>query len=491
MLLIFLSTLVVCVQSFTPLVPTHGYTYSIEAARAKSWPSCPYRFLSFSENSNVVDLWSGAGANQHWQLLDSGDGTFFLKTNFGQYLSYSGDCNSQVIDLWGQAGVNQKFRFVVGDNTQFEYYIEAVGRSQCSHKYASFLTECTTNTPDKLDLWSAAGSNQRFRIYPVASTNPVVHKVGTSFTCPDPYVWKPQNSAEYLIQCTGGGLRLGHSKDLNPATSQFDYLGDCLSGTPASWAAETAGDSRWAPENYETPDGKSNYIIFSDTQPDGKHRIGWVLSTSGAVVGGYNKYAPSFLDLGMAAGGDIDSTVFTDSDGRTYLVWKTDDNSVGSTTTRIWAQQLVFANETVAQVGSPVVLMDSTGLWWVDSWTEGGSLVEGPEVVLHNNMYYLFFAAGKYCQDTYTQGVARSKSLLGPYEKMATPVLTNGIVGTAASPSTGKVEQLVGPGHATFAQTAEGDWRIIWHASVGQNCDRRAFISELVFGADGWPYVNM
>lgn len=61
---------------------------------------------------------------------------------------------------------------------------------------------------------------------------------------------------------------------------------------------------------------------------------------------------------------------------------------------------------TVRQIGAPAKIMDSTGLWWVDSWVTGGSLVEGPEIVQANGYYYLFFAAGKYCQPSYSEGVA-------------------------------------------------------------------------------------
>ena len=117
--------------------------------------------------------------------------------------------------------------------------------------------------------------------------------------------------------------------------------------------------------------------------------------------------------------------------------------------------------------------------------------MEGPEMVQVNGWYYLFFAAGQYCTDFYTEGVARSKSIFGPYEKMTSPVLSNGIVGVAQSPSTGRQLQLVGPGHATIVQASDGGWRIVWHASIGENCDRYCFITELIFAADGWPYVNL
>ena len=43
----------------------------------------------------------------------------------------------------------------------------------------------------------------------------------------------------------------------------------------------------------------------------------------------------------------------------------------------------------------------------------GGSLIEGPELVHRGDYYYLFFAAGKYCQESYSEGVARSRARAG------------------------------------------------------------------------------
>lgn len=484
--------------AFSPLNPTNGYQYVVEAARGSAWPSCAYRFLSFSAACDKVDLWSGAGQNQHWTFVATGDNdnSFYLKSSCG-YLSYPSDCaTTNTLDLWPQAGINQKFRFIKGNNGQFDYYIEAVGRASCEYKYLSFPGQCTTSSADKVDFWSATGENQRFRLYPVSSSSPAIQKPATSWVCPDPFVWKSRanvSDSGYHITCTGGGLHLGYSSD----GTDFTYQGDALGGSPAPWAAISYPDSRWAPENYESVDGQFNYLFFSDTQSsDDKHRIGYVASSSGPVPNAYTQYAPSFMDLGMAPGGDIDGSIFEDPrDGRTYLVWKTDDNSVGSTTTRIWLQDLTFANGKVTQVSAPKVIMDSTGLWWVDSWVNGGSLVEGPELIHTNGYYYLFFAAGKFCQDTYTEGVARSTSLWGPYEKLSSPLLTNGLVGVAAD-SNGRLTQLVGPGHATIfpvkiTSEAPSGWKMIWHASIGENCNRQTFASTLNFTPDGWPYVEL
>jgi hypothetical protein len=364
------AAFLVSCSAFTPLVPTNGYTYAVEAAREGDWPSCQYRFLSYSDSCDKVDLYNAVGRNQYWQFISTGDsdGSFYMKTSCGAYLSYTSECRDHsTLDLWHEAGINQKFRFLVNDNTQFTYYIEAVGRSSCSYRFMSFPVPCTTSSPDKVDFWSQTGSDQRFRLYPISSINPVVNTVASNFTCADPYAWKPRKSDEFLIQCTGGGIKLGHSSTLEPA-STFSYLGDSLGGSPPSWAAYSEYDSRWAPENYESPDSLFNYLFFSDTQPDGIHRIGWVSSSTGPNVNAYTSYSSSYLYLGDAAGGDIDAHVFEDADGRTYLIWKTDDNNAGSTYTRIWIQELLFANGSVSQIGKPVVILDSLGLWWVDSW---------------------------------------------------------------------------------------------------------------------------
>jgi arabinan endo-1,5-alpha-L-arabinosidase len=482
------------VDASTPLVPTAGWTYYLEAAHPAAWPSCAYRFASYTSACTSMDTWNAAGTNQEWTLVDAGNGLFYLKANCGGYLSVASDCSTNVVDIWSQAGINQQFRFVSSGNSKFELYIEAVGRtaSGCDRKYLSFPGSCTSSSPDSIDLWSGAGENQRFRLHPVRSSTFHTQPLGSNFVCPDPFVWQPvkdANSSNYMIQCTGDGIKLGQTSTLDASSGYFKYMGDALGGTPASWASESFGGSRWAPENFESADGAYNYVLFSDTQPDGLHRVGYVASTTGPVINGYDYYSSSYFNLGMAPGGDIDSSIFKDDDGKTYITWKTDDNNVGATSTRIWLQEISFQGLNVNLVGSPAVIMDSTGLWWVDSWVSGGSLAEGPEIVKRNGYYYLFFAAGKFCQSSYTEGVARSTSLYGPYEKMSVPVLSTGLVTYSTNPA-GGTGKLIGPGHATIVRKSSDSWSIVWHASIGDNCDRYSFINDLVFGADGWPYVN-
>ena len=78
--------------------------------------------------------------------------------------------------------------------------------------------------------------------------------------------------------------------------------------------------------------------------------------------------------------------------------------------TRLWAQEMEFGELSVTMLGEPTMVMDSEGLWWVDSWIEGGSLIEGPQVIKREGVYYLFFASGRYCEEDYAEGVGRSQS---------------------------------------------------------------------------------
>ena len=265
------------------------------------------------------------------------------------------------------------------------------------------------------------------------------------------------------------------------------------------WASS---GNRWAPETTTLPDGTQNVLFFSDSQPSGPRRVGWAWAAGGPAVGGWNRTAPTHLDLGNSDAGEIDQHIFRAANGSTYIVWKTDDNSLQKKITRIWAQEIIIADGAVRLVGPRVQILDSSGMWWVTSFVQGGSLVEGPEIVEHGGWFYLFFAAGCFCQESYSEGVARSRSVFGPYEKMGSPLLTTAIVGHALAPPDGDgnatavgaranvLEKLVGPGHASFVEDSAGEWFAVYHASRGNNCGRYAFVDKMRFGADGWPRMD-
>eukprot|EP01121_Diplochlamys_sp_Union-15-3_P008561 TRINITY_DN227_c0_g1_i1.p1 TRINITY_DN227_c0_g1~~TRINITY_DN227_c0_g1_i1.p1 ORF type:complete len:495 (+),score=57.81 TRINITY_DN227_c0_g1_i1:73-1557(+) len=479
--------------AFTPYTPTAGWTYYIEASRALTWPSCPYRFLSFPSTCDAINLWSGAGINQQFTFVQvpGTTDTFYLKTSCGRYVSYPGDCSQDKIDTWPEAGVNQAFRFSPSNSGgAFEYFIEALGRQNCPLKWLSFPVPCTTNQPDLVDLWSAAGQEQTFRIHPVGSGSPVVHHWNDDRPCADPFAWYSNSTKNFELLCTSGSLELSYSTDMNPGIN-FNYLGGALSpNNVPGWANN---GNRWAPENIEVSIGGTDYNVIFWAQfisAENTHRIGWVSSSTTSLPGKWDHYAPNHLFVGQASGGDIDAHVFFDRASNShYLIWKTDDNNVGMKYTRIWGVKIAFSanpNLSVSVVGNPVVILDSNGLWWSESWISGGSLIEGPEIISYGGYYYLFFASGRYCESSYMEGAARSRNVLGPYEKMSVPLLSTGIVGV----SNGK--KLIGPGHASYVQDQKGNWNMVWHASTGADsaCQRYPFVSNLKFTSNGWPYAD-
>jgi beta-xylosidase len=229
-------------------------------------------------------------------------------------------------------------------------------------------------------------------------------------------------------------------------------------------------------------------MFVSAYQSDGAHRIGYVVAPQGAGPDKWIDYSMSRMQLSPGPQGDIDPHVFRDpKTSITYLVWKSDDNRIGLQTTRIWIQQLEIAEATgaVTQVGDPTVILDSTGMWWAAGFNGPAStLVEGPEMVYVAPFYYLFFAAGQYC-GVYSEGAARSLSPTGPFEKMGSPVLSGGIVGTWNG------APLRGPGHATFISNEAGQLFSIFAAHTSDaDCHRFPFIVEIVF-ENWWPVAKV
>mmetsp|Transcript_78656 Transcript_78656/g.218399 ORF Transcript_78656/g.218399 Transcript_78656/m.218399 type:complete len:545 (+) Transcript_78656:64-1698(+) len=449
--------------------------YSIEAAAATSGGS----YLSH-DNFFSVDLWKQRGENQLWRItLWEGD-EYHIEaaavTNGGRtFLSHDGH---QLVDLWRDPGSMQTWR--IREVHQGVYTIQAAagthGRSYLSHNGAS-----------QVDLWSAAGANQLWRIPGLKLSASKRIQQPISPGCADPFAWHDSNEDLYHLICTGGRLPHYTGKSLD---HRFQPAGFVLPERPQPlWSQD---GRRWAPETVQV--GADNFVFFSSPssgEPRQPHRIGWARADgSTGASGKWSHYAEQdwFHAFPKTAGGEIDPHVFQELNSgvrRYYLLWKTDDNAVGRLTTRLWMQEMDFNDRKPRLQGSPRVILESWGLWWVSSWTPGGSLIEGPELVKRGGYYYLFFASGRFCKPDYAEGVARSRRLWGPYEKGENPVLSTGRVGYV--PHAGGTPKIVGPGHAGFVEK-DGTWYMVWHGSPGYNCDRMAFVSPLSW-EDGWPRV--
>jgi beta-xylosidase len=149
-------------------------------------------------------------------------------------------------------------------------------------------------------------------------------------------------------------------------------------------------------------------------------------------------------------GGSIDPDFFVDNSGTPYLIWKSDDNSIGKLT-HLWGQQL--APNGLSLVGSPVTLLSAD-----ESWQ--GGIIEGPALVYAAGTYYLFYGANNYSSPSSAIGYATCSGPLGPCTDQSTnPWLYTNYVPGLVGPQ--------GPSFFTDASRAQHIAFDAWNGPVG------------------------
>jgi xylan 1,4-beta-xylosidase len=276
-------------------------------------------------------------------------------------------------------------------------------------------------------------------VLPGDHPDPSVIKVGDTY-------WASATTSNWFP-----AFPLLHSKDLVHWTQQgyvFNKMPD--------WADYYF----WAPElSYEN--GKI-YVYYAAHKKNGNLCIG--VASADKPEGPYTDHGP----LVCQVDGSIDAFPMRDESGRLFLVWKEDANSIGKPTP-IWIQQM--NEERTALVGEKKELFRNDAPW-------EGNLVEGVSMMRHGGYFYAFYAASACCGAacTYGVGVARSKSLLGPWEKCPqNPIITN-------SP------QWTCPGHGTPIEK-DGRYYFLYHAydkTSNVFTGRQGLLQEFNFTPDNW-----
>ncbi|GAA4393126.1 family 43 glycosylhydrolase [Hymenobacter koreensis] len=271
--------------------------------------------------------------------------------------------------------------------------------------------------------------------------DPTIAKIGDTY-------WASATSAEW-----GAVFPLFKSDDL----INWELVSHVFPGRLPDWC-----DSNfWAPEIFH--EGGKTYIYYTARKKGGVLSV--AVASADSPEGPYTDHGPL---VGERAG-SIDGFPIRDEHGVLHLVWKNDGNSRGKETP-IWAQRI--NEKTLKLVGKRVELFRNDAPW-------EGTLVEGSAIVHHNDYFYMFYAGnaccGKYC--TYAGGVARSRSLLGPWEKCPqNPILSDN--------ATWKC-----PGHGTVAEK-DGRWFLLHHAyhvNSHEFVGRQGLLSEFRWNAEGWP----
>jgi xylan 1,4-beta-xylosidase len=221
----------------------------------------------------------------------------------------------------------------------------------------------------------------------------------------------------------------------------------------------------WAPEIAEY---RGRYYVYYVGHKKGGSLCVAVASAS-RPQGPYTDHGP----LVCQDAGSIDAMPVTDENGQRYLTWKEDGNS-RKLPTPIWAQRL--SNDGTKLIGEKRELIRNDSPW-------EAQLVEGPFILKRGGWFYMFYSGNACCgrECNYALGVARSRNLLGPWEKNPqNPILKGN--------DTWKC-----PGHGSIVTDAKGLDFLLYHAYRAKDfvyVGRQALLDEIKWDASGWPTIN-
>jgi hypothetical protein len=287
----------------------------------------------------------------------------------------------------------------------------------------------------------------------------------------DPFVLRGRDA--YYAFATGDTARVhvqvARSRDL----SVWTHLGDALPELP-SWAVKAHGLT-WAPSAlalrdryilyYTTADAVSGFQCISravSARPEGPY----VDDSSRPLVCQVGPESPFC--------GSIDPSPFSDSDGKLYLLWKSDENSTHCRTVpRVWAQALTDDGLQVAGPAQSLLAVDQT--WEHD-------IIEAPSMMRHGDRYLLFYSGNWYESGNYAIGYATCPSLSGRCTKA-----------TLTAPFLMSAGSMLGPGGQELFQDERGAPWMAYHAwtapktSYGAGGARSLRLRRMTFGSDGAP----
>lgn len=287
----------------------------------------------------------------------------------------------------------------------------------------------------------------------------------------DPSVLR-QGDILYLF-CTGltrgGGAYPIWTSPADERTS-WTRIGSVLRpGHFPPWAGGAKHFSFWAPEVHEINGRFICYFCARDK--DNRFCIG--AATAPHPSGPFEPLEQPLVCSPQV--GLIDAAFFKDPvSGRSFLLWKEDRNDLQpQEPTPLLIQEL--EPEGLAVRGEAKVLLVNDKPW-------EGVLVEAPTLIYRDGYYYLFFSGNVFVDDQYGVGVARSKEVMGPYEKYeGNPILKSD-------------ERFSGPGHQFLFEESPGKWTMFYHARDKKRTVRptmRLLMSDPVrWNADGWPAIH-
>jgi beta-xylosidase len=270
----------------------------------------------------------------------------------------------------------------------------------------------------------------------------------------------------YSTGSAGRNLQVMSSADLKSWSPPADPL-----PTLPNWASTGL---TWAPDVVQIGETYVMYYTVRDTAL----AVQCVSAATSLSPGGpFTDESTGPLVCQTSHGGSIDPSPYVDpASGNLYLLWKSDDNSIGQTT-HIWGQALAPGGLSMAAGTSPTLLLSQAAAWQ-------SPVIEGPTIVRNGTTYYLFYGANSWNSSSSGIGYATSRSLLGPYTNQSRYGPWLGSTGKATGPQ--------GPMVFTDLNNVTRMAFAAWSGPVGyQNGGVRAlWIGTLGFSRFGTPVIS-
>lgn len=221
----------------------------------------------------------------------------------------------------------------------------------------------------------------------------------------------------------------------------------------------------WAPEISEH---RGRYFVYYVGRKKGGP-LAVAVASADRPAGPYTDHGPMVAQ----EAGSIDPVPVTDENGARWLIWKEDGNS-RNRPTPLWAQRL--SEDGTKLVGEMREILRNDAPW-------EGNVVEGAFVVKRGEYFYLFYSGNGCCGRgcTYAMGVARSKKLLGPWEK------------NPLNPILAENDKWKCPGHGSVVTTPDGRDYLLYHAYSARDnvyVGRQALLDQVEWPKNGWPVLN-
>jgi beta-xylosidase len=254
---------------------------------------------------------------------------------------------------------------------------------------------------------------------PPALTNPA-HPgivIASGRDLPDPFILV--DHSRFYLFTSASGLPQNVPVRSGTELGKWGPITDALPKWPR-WAGHGL---EWAPDVHQFGDHYVMYFTAVTKPTDGSTNpplcIGDAWSTKPA--GPYTA-AQTPIICQISAGGSIDPRTFVDADGRTYMIWKSDNNSrPDNGVTHIYSQRL--SADGLHLVGKPTAIFQPDEQWQ-------GPIVEAPQLVLVRGTYWLFYSGDDFWTANYAIGVARCTGPLGPcVDTRSTPLLASNAQG--------------------------------------------------------------